>query len=125
MSSNSKVYVVSEYGGEYEDRWERIVGVCSSSELADRLKHKIEERFNSDNCILSEEDYESMMDRFLFESNGGYNCDSILDGLSKMFPECPREEIEKAMMLYDWEEDFCGVTIREVDLFNNPSDIEQ
>ena len=48
MHSTSKVYVVSKCGGEYEDRWERIVGVCSSSELADLLKHKIEEQHTSD-----------------------------------------------------------------------------
>ena len=48
MHSTSKVYVVSKYGGEYEDRWEHIVGVCSSSELADLLKYKIEEQHTSD-----------------------------------------------------------------------------
>lgn len=48
MHLTSKVYVVSKCGGEYEDRWERIVGVCSSSELADLLKHKIEEQHTSD-----------------------------------------------------------------------------
>ena len=47
MRSTSKVYVVSKCGGEYEDRWEHIVGVCSSPELADLLKHKIEEQHTS------------------------------------------------------------------------------
>lgn len=40
--STSKVYVVSKCGGEYEDLWEHIITVCSSSELADQLKYKIE-----------------------------------------------------------------------------------
>ena len=48
MHLTSKVYVVSKCGGEYEDRWERIVGVCSSPELADLLKYKIEEQHTSD-----------------------------------------------------------------------------
>ena len=42
MGSTSKVYVVSKCGGEYEDLWEHIIAVCSSSELADQLKYKIE-----------------------------------------------------------------------------------
>lgn len=39
----TKVYVVSKCGGDYEDSWEHIVGICSSSELADCLRNKIEE----------------------------------------------------------------------------------
>lgn len=54
MHSTSKVYVVSKCGGEYEDRWEHIVGVCSSSELADLLKYKIEEQ----NASNSDEEWE-------------------------------------------------------------------
>lgn len=56
MYSTSKVYVVSKCGGEYEDRWEHIIGVCSSSELADLLKHKIEEQRISNSDEEWEED---------------------------------------------------------------------
>ena len=41
LKTNSKVYIVSEFGGEYKDKWEHLVGVCSSLELAEELKTKI------------------------------------------------------------------------------------
>ena len=40
MTPTSKVYIVSEYGDEYEDRWEQVIGVCSSYKLAEELKNK-------------------------------------------------------------------------------------
>ena len=68
MHLTSKVYVVSKCGGEYEDRWERIVGVCSSSELADLLKHKIEEQHTSD-CDSDEEWEEDLCEIRIQEVN--------------------------------------------------------
>ena len=68
MHLTSKVYVVSKCGGEYEDRWERIVGVCSSSELADLLKHKIEEQHTSD-CDSDEEWEEDLCEVRIQEVN--------------------------------------------------------
>ena len=68
MHSTSKVYVVSKCGGEYEDRWERIVGVCSSSELADLLKHKIEEK-EIDDCDSDEEYEEDLCEVIIEEFN--------------------------------------------------------
>ena len=42
-----KVYIVIEYGGEWEDSWEHISGVCSSPELAQKLADKIKQAHSS------------------------------------------------------------------------------
>lgn len=42
----SKVYIVTEYGGEYEDKWEFIYAVCTTKELAEQKKAELEYKYS-------------------------------------------------------------------------------
>ena len=82
----SKVYIVSEYGDEYEDRWEQVIGVCSSYKLAEELKNKYlaskEVKTN-----ISEEEYGKMLDYLCdYEAEHGAICESEAEGVKKLFP---------------------------------------
>ena len=113
----SKVYVVVEFGGFYEDAWEHIIGVCSTSELADKLKAQIEEEHDSSNCVISEEDWESISDRLYEAEESGYEYEDTVSGIKGLFPEYSEEDIKQAMKLYDDYLDWGGVVVREIDLY--------
>lgn len=112
----SKVYVVKEYGGEWEDSWEHIVGVCSSSELADDLKAKIEE---SHKTSIDEDKWDNMCN---VVPKGIYDSQKIVSIMLDNFPEYTEKDINNAMKLYD-EQGPIGVEIEEIDFYNNSSDI--
>lgn len=82
----SKVYVVVEFGGFYEDAWEHTIGVCSTSELADKLKAQIEEEHDPSNCVISEEDWESISDRLYEAEESGYEYEDTVSGIKGLFP---------------------------------------
>lgn len=123
MTMRSKVYVVVEFGGFYEDAWEHTIGVCSTSELADKLKAQIEEEHDPSNCVISEEDWESISDRLYEAEESGYEYEDTVSGIKGLFPEYSEEDIKQAMKLYndclDWE----GVIVREIDFYTELSDI--
>ena len=119
----SKVYAVIEFGGEYEDAWEHIIGVCSSSELADELKSKIEKEHDPFDSVISEEDWESITDRLCEAEEEGFEYDDIISGIKELFPEYSREDIKQAMKLYDDYLDWGGVVVREIDFYTELSDI--
>ena len=119
----SKVYAVIEFGGEYEDAWEHIIGVCSSSELADKLKAKIEAEHDPSDFLITEEDWESISDRLYEAEEDGFEYNDTVSGIKELFPEYSREDIEKAMKLYDDYSDWSGVFIREIDFYTESSDI--
>ena len=107
----SKVYVVVEFGGFYEDAWEHIIGVCSTSELADKLKAQIEEEHDPSNCVISEEDWESISDRLYEAEESGYEYEDTVSGIKGLFPE------------YSEDLDWGGVVVREIDFYTELSDI--
>lgn len=119
----SKVYAVIEFGGEYEDAWEHIIGVCSSSELADELKSRVEKRHDSSNLAISEEDWESITDRLYEAEEEGFEYDSIVSGVKRLFPEYSEEDIIQAEKIYDDYSDWSGVFVREIDFYTELSDI--
>lgn len=118
LKTASKVYIVSEFGGEYEDKWEHPVGVCSSLELAEELKTKIlagrEIKTN-----ISAEEYEEMLDYlYEYEDEHGEICDEEAEGIKKLFPDRNPEDIDEIDKVYLSYDDFGGVDIREVDFYN-------
>lgn len=123
MTMRSKVYVVVEFGGFYEDAWEHTIGVCSTSELADKLKAQIEEEHDPSNCVISEEDWESISDRLYEAEESGYEYEDTVSGIKGLFPEYSEEDIKQAMKLYDDCLDWEGVVVREIDFYTELSDI--
>lgn len=114
----NKIYLVVEYGGEYDDKWERVIAACTTSELADILKNKSEERHYSP---ISKEDVWDAEDQYYNQ----YPEDEEIDyeKLSNtIYPVYPAEVWKNAFNLYmDFE--WVGTTIREVDLINDTSEI--
>lgn len=123
MTMRSKVYVVVEFGGFYEDAWEHTIGVCSTSELADKLKAQIEEEHDPSNCVISEEDWESIIDRLCEAEELGYEYEDLVSGIKGLFSEYSKEDIEKAITIYDDHQNWGGVEIREIDFYTELSDI--
>lgn len=122
--NHSKVYAVIEYGGEWEDFWEHILGVCSTPELADTLKNKIEES-HSRNINISYDEWEEMYDKLSeYEEKTGDEFDNILDGLLFLFPGYEAKDIEEAVEKYFYQkDDYVGVRTEEINFFDNLSDI--
>ena len=122
--NHSKVYAVIEYGGEWEDSWEHILGVCSTPELADTLKNKIEES-HSRNINISYDEWEEMYDKLSeYEEKTGDEFDNILDGLLFLFPGYEAKDIEEAVEKYFYQkDDYVGVRTEEINFFDNLSDI--
>lgn len=120
----SKVYVVIEFGGEWEDSWEHILGVCSTPELADALKNKIEESRSKD-ITISYNEWDEMYEKLSeYEEETGNDFDSIIDGLLFLFPDHKAEDIEDAIERYFYQkDDYVGVRIEEINFFDNLSDI--
>lgn len=119
----SKVYVVVEFGGMYEDSWEHIVGVCSTPELADEIKARIEEAHNPSDPVISEEDWESITDRLCEAEEAGYEYEDTVSGIKGLFPDYDEKDIRQAMKLYDDYLDWGGVIVREIDFYTEMSDI--
>lgn len=113
----SKVYVVVEYGGQYEDRWEHIVGVCSTPEVADSLKASIEYIYDPSNYTINQDTWYNMMDRLCEAEEDGFQYESEIEALHTLFPEYSKEDIEKAKTLYDYSNDYGGVSIVETDFY--------
>ncbi len=114
---NSEVYAVIEYGGEYEDKWEHIVGICSTFEVANELKNKVEEIHNPVSTISMEE-WEDMMDRLCEAEEDGFQYEDLASGLKALFPEYSEEELRNAVNKYDYYRSWCGVKIQEVDFYH-------
>ena len=119
-----KVYIVIEYGGEWEDSWEHISGVCSSLELAEKLANKIKQAHSGPESI-SKDKYEELCDAV---SDYEYRHDITLGGtmseaIPKLFPEYSKEDIDQAIIAYDDYDEWYGVKIRREDLLENESEL--
>lgn len=118
MTPNSKVYLVYEFGGEYEDKWEHTVGVCSSLELAKELKAQAEAAHQVE-CPISAEEYDSMIEYLYdYEWEHGEICEEEIAGLLQLFPRYTKEELEAAERKYNSYDDYIGVNIEEIDFYN-------
>lgn len=119
MLTTTKVYIVSEYGGEYEDKWEHTIGVCSSLELAKQLKAETLAAREINKCSISEEEFRNMLDYLYdYEEEHGSIGDSEEEGLQKLFPDKNPKDIEIACRWYFSYDDFVGVSIEEANFYN-------
>lgn len=110
-----KCFVVSSYGDEYEDRWERVEGVCATNELAEILKNKIEE----ENCAKSsipKEIFRDMWEQYLESEEWDERLDEE-EILHEMFPEYSIEDIQSAIDTYIGDNSFSGVSIQEINFY--------
>lgn len=118
MKHNSKVYIVSEYGGEWEDKWEHIVGVCSTLKVANKLKSEIlAKREKKTNISL--EEYQKMLEcLYEYEQDHGTICETEVEGVIKLFPDKNPEDIEAVDKKYFSYDYFTGVDIQKVNFYN-------
>lgn len=117
----NKLYVVIEHRGEYEDAIENIIGVCSSLELADELKSKVEDKYNSNKCSISAERWDKMWSIWLSED---FDYEDTVEGMKRLFPEESEEELERAVRLYDDYYSQSWVDIEEVNYYTSSSEIK-
>lgn len=113
-------FLVTTYGGEYEDKWESHVGVCTTRELAEELKQKII-RSHAKPTKISEDRWSEMYDAVL-ESDLEMD-DDFIQVMYSLFPEYSKEDIDQAYRVYESYDDFAGVSIKEIELFETISDI--
>jgi len=119
----SKVYAVIEYGGEYEDKWEHIVGICSTLEIADALKAAIEADPEKENTGISIDEISQVIEDY----DDAYPDDFDIDWnkLQKMAPEHTANEWKSAYTQhYDWD-DWYGVDIREIEFYDTQKSLEE
>lgn len=112
----SKCYVVQEWGGEYEDYWTRIVGVCSTLHLAEILKEKIEIQHTSK---IPKEKFDEMFSKF-WETFENDDIDEV-EGICKLFPEYSKDDVENTLdcIYSNWG----GVTIKEINFCKTENDL--
>lgn len=118
-----KVYIVIEYGGEWEDSWEHISGVCSSLELAEKLVEKIKQAHSGPESISRDrfdELYNAVCD---YELKYDISLGDMPEAMLKLFPEYSKEEIDKAIATYDSFNDWHGVEIKTEDLLETESEL--
>lgn len=115
-----KCYVVIEWGGEYEDYWQSVVGVCSTLHLAETLKEKIESQ-HFKTIKISQEKFDEMFDKF-YEVFEHENIDE-LEGMHKLYPEYSIEEIEEAFDQYTDYSNWGGVEIKEINFYKTENDL--
>ena len=80
----TKVYILHEYSGEYEDSSDYILGVYSSKESADSKKLELEEILKREydkidrcnECYKSDFNCKFRCDKF--KPDGDYECDNII-----------------------------------------------
>jgi len=115
----NKVYVVSEYGGEYEDKWQHIIGVCSSRNRAEKLKDEILDK-REPKTNISIDEYQEMLS-YLYDyadKHDEFEYDTEVDGLLQLFPDKDVKDIEEIDRIYFSYDDFTGVDIEEIDFYN-------
>lgn len=119
-----KLYAVIKMGGEYENSYTHIVGVCSTLEIADLLKDKVETK--EEQCSISEEEWNIMYDALdkWEEEHEPFN--SIFEGMCYLFPDKDIREIQKAVDFYydNISEDTLYVYVEEINFYNNITDID-
>ena len=119
----SKVYAVIEFGGQYEDAWEFIRGVCKTKKLAEALKLELEKRRTEPN--ISEEEWFEMAMRIdeIMEDAKVDNYDYVEEA-KKLYPSYSEEDLRAADLYYNGDYwDYCGVRIQEVEYYDNLSNI--
>jgi len=119
----NKVYAVIEYGGEYEDKWEHIIGVCSTLEIADTLKAAIEAKHEKEDAGISIDEIDQVIENY--DDTYPDDLDIDWDKLQKMAPEHTANEWKSAYtQYYDWN-DWFGVRVKEIEFYDTQKSVEE
>lgn len=119
LKATSKVYVVSEFGGEYEDRWEHAIGACSTLELARELQETSRKK-HALNPPIPFDVYDELLDKLAIhemENSLDFGEDYI-EELSKMFPKYSKEDLELTDKLWLSIDDYIDTRITEIDYYD-------
>lgn len=123
MIMSAKVYIVIEYGGEYEDSWEHIIGVCSTPELADELKTETENSHNK-SCNITEDEWFNINEAVSNWEDDHEVFDDLVSGIKFLFPcRYSDKDIQDAIDKYDNYDDYCGVYIKEANYYTNINEL--
>ena len=112
-------YIVSEYGGEYEDRWDSIIRVYLSLESAKKAKMENEDSYKYSGVFT-----EDFLDKLIYEMDDyEYEHDtyfkSLEEGVLFLHPEYAGNE----SLMHDLhlrtaaDRDYCGTMIAEYTLY--------
>lgn len=115
-----QVYVVTEYGGEWEDRWTRVIGVCATKERAEQLQEESRKKNSLNNPIP---EFEELYDKYCnwweqkrCKEDSNYFDTNYIDGIAKMFPQYSKEELEQADKAY-FSLDYIDTTIETINFY--------
>lgn len=114
-----KCYVVTEYGGEYEDKGESIIGIYLSKESAEKAKQFSENSRKYSGVYTDDfldkleeevENYEEEQDRFF---------DSIEEGVLYLHPEYSKDEnlLHDLQIRRDYFREYSFTDIKEYELY--------
>lgn len=118
----NKVYAVITHGGEYEDSWEDISGICSTSEIAETLKSKIEEQYDESKLSITRDEWEQLYEAVVEkEVSEDVEYESVSDGIVALFPNYNIEDLKKAEAIYEGEYKY--TTIEEINFYDDISEI--
>lgn len=135
MEITKKIFIVSSYGGQYEDRWEHQECAFSTKELAQKfiderevlVKDIDDKTFSDIRCMLydkEEELYETFYDVKTAKLRPGKTEEEYDDAMQKFYESDQYELIQKMYNIdketwdvisfqHDW--DFDGYDINEID----------
>ena len=99
MELSKEVWVVSEYGGEYEDKWEHVIGVFPTESLAKEFVewHKGDKIKN----IIPPEKYRELLEELdkIADIDEYYEYDDNY-WINKLHPEYSIEVLDKSEFYY-------------------------
>lgn len=111
------VFVVIEYGGEDDYKWDKIIGVCTTKELAEQLQ----EKSRKENSLPSPiPEFEALYDLYL-DHEPKYPPNNYIDGMAEMFPQYSREQLEQADRAMFNYNDYIDTQIEEVKFYEHLS----
>lgn len=116
--NRTKGYAVIEYGGEWEDKWEHILGVFKDRDEAVKFATEVEEERKSA-LTMSREEFDEMCETlFEYEEQNDILSEELLEvSLHKMFPKYSEEEFKKAADRYALEEEDTFINVETIDLY--------
>lgn len=114
----SKVYIVTEYGGSYEDKWESIYAVCTTRELAEQKKAELEYRYSSKDLPLEEEWDNISADAYNYAEEHEDTEMSFIEICLMLYPDLTYETIDRCLDVYDNYIDYSFCSIKEYDLID-------
>ena len=121
--NDKKIYLVTIYGDGYDefyDGWTKVIGVCESSEIADKLKDKVETFMTPP---ISYDEWSKLNDK-LDEQNEISSVDPVY-ALNKLFPEYSIDNLYRAKLCYEDYPNYVGCTIDEINYFENSMDLSK